>query len=43
MIKFLFSILKKFWFPITLFVLGRLGKKHEWAAKAHSVGTKLKK
>ncbi|MEY4263046.1 MAG: hypothetical protein RLY88_754 [Actinomycetota bacterium] len=28
-------ILKRFWFPILLIVLSRLGKKHEWAKKTH--------
>lgn len=32
MVKWVF---KNFWFPILLFVLSRLGKKHEWAAKTH--------
>ncbi|MFM6963422.1 MAG: hypothetical protein ACKOWJ_04050 [Micrococcales bacterium] len=29
-------IFKRFWFPILLFVLGRLARKYEWAAKTHS-------
>ena len=28
-------ILKRFWLPILVFILGRLGRKHEWAAKTH--------
>jgi hypothetical protein len=43
MFKLLGRLLKVFWFPITLLVLKRLGKTRPWAAKAHEVGTKLKK
>jgi hypothetical protein len=35
-------ILKTFWFPILLVILGRLGKKHEWAAKTHSTLKRFK-
>ena len=30
-----FWIVKKFWFPILVAILGSLAKKHTWAAKAH--------
>ena len=30
-----FWIVKKFWFPILVAILGFLAKKHTWAAKAH--------
>ena len=29
-------LIKLLWFPVLLFILKRLGKKHEWAAKTHS-------
>ncbi len=29
--------LKMFWLPILIWLLGRLGRKHEWAAKTHKV------
>lgn len=35
-------LLKLFWFPILLFTLGRVGKKHEWAAKTHRTLKRLK-
>lgn len=35
-------ILKRFWFPILVMVLGRLGRKHEWAAKAHATVKRVK-
>ncbi len=35
MFKLIRWILKRFWFPILLIVLSRLGKKHECAAKTH--------
>lgn len=28
-------ILKRFWFPIMMIVLGLLGRKYPWAAKTH--------
>ena len=28
-------VLKKFWFPILVFALGRLAGKYQWAAKTH--------
>ena len=33
-------ILKRFWFPILVFVLAQLSKKYPWAAKAHTTVTK---
>ena len=35
-------ILKRFWFPILVFILGRLGRKYDWAAKTHSVVKKVR-
>ncbi|MEY3908446.1 MAG: hypothetical protein RLZZ90_353 [Actinomycetota bacterium] len=35
-------ILKRFWFPILLIVLARLGKTQPWAKKAHATISKLK-
>jgi hypothetical protein len=32
-------ILKRFWFPILMIVLGLLGRKYPWAAKAHEIVT----
>jgi len=35
-------ILKRFWFPIIVFALSRLGRRYPWAAKAHTTIKKLK-
>ncbi len=35
-------ILKRFWFPILVFILGRLGRKYEWADKTHKVVKKVR-
>ena len=35
-------LLKLFWFPILLLVLGKLGKKHEWAANTHKTLKRFK-
>ena len=35
-------ILKRFWFPILLIVLGSLGRRYPWAAKAHTTIKKFK-
>ncbi|MEN9737957.1 MAG: hypothetical protein RLZZ603_1405 [Actinomycetota bacterium] len=40
--RFLWQILKKFWFPILLIVLRLLGRKYEWADKTHTVLRKVK-
>ena len=37
MLRLLVRILKKFWFPILLIVLRLIGRKHDWAAKTHTV------
>jgi hypothetical protein len=36
-------ILKRFWFPILVFALGRLAGKYEWAAKTHKTLKTFKK
>lgn len=41
MFKLIKWILKRFWFPILLIILGRLGKTKPWAAKAHSLLTRF--
>lgn len=38
--KFLIWVIKNFWFPILLLILGLLAKKYPWAGEVH---TKLKK
>lgn len=38
--KFLVWLIKNFWFPILLLILGLLARKYPWAQKAH---TELKK
>lgn len=40
--RFLWQVLKKFWFPILLIVLRLLGKKYPWADKTHTVLRKVK-
>jgi hypothetical protein len=35
-------VLKRFWFPILVFILGRLGRKYEWADKTHKVVKKVR-
>ena len=35
--RLIIQILKKFWFPILLIALRLLGRKHDWAAKTHTV------
>ena len=35
--RLIVQIFKKFWFPILLIVLRLLGRKHDWAAKTHTV------
>jgi uncharacterized membrane protein YoaK (UPF0700 family) len=42
MFKAVVWILRRFWFPILVFVLGRLGRKHEWAAQAHATVKRVK-
>jgi hypothetical protein len=34
-------ILKRFWFPILMIILGLLGRKYPWAAKTHTVISKV--
>jgi hypothetical protein len=34
-------ILKRFWFPILMIVLGLLGRKYPWAAKTRTVISKV--
>ena len=41
MFKLIKWILKRFWFPILLIILGRLGRTRPWAAKAHSFMAKI--
>ena len=41
MFKAIVWILKRFWFPILMFVLARLGKTKPWAAKAHATIKKV--
>lgn len=40
--KVVFWILKNFWLPILVAILGSLAKKHPWAAKAHGALKKVK-
>lgn len=40
MLALLKWILKRFWFPILVFVLAQLAKKYPWAAKTHATVTK---
>ena len=40
--KLVIWILKRFWFPILLFVIGQLGKQNEKAAKLHKTLKKLR-
>ena len=40
--KVVFCILKNFWLPILVAILGSLAKKHPWAAKAHVALKKVK-
>jgi hypothetical protein len=39
--KVVFWIIKNFWFPILVAILGSLAKKHTWAAKAHGALKKV--
>ena len=39
--KVVFWVIKNFWFPILVAILGSLAKKHTWAAKAHIAVKKL--
>jgi hypothetical protein len=39
--KVVFWILKNFWLPILVAILGSLAKRHTWAAKAHTVLKKV--
>jgi hypothetical protein len=34
-------ILKRFWFPILMIILGLLGRKYPWAAKTHAAISKV--
>jgi len=42
MFKAVIWILRRFWFPILVFALSRLGRKYPWAAKVHTTIKKLK-
>lgn len=42
MFKAVVWILRRFWFPILVFALSRLGRKYPWAAKAHTKIKRLK-
>lgn len=40
--KVVLWIIRNFWFPILVAILGSLAKKHPWAAKAHVALKKVK-
>ncbi len=42
MFKAVVWILRRFWFPILVFALSRLGRRYPWAAKAHTNIKKLR-
>lgn len=42
MFKAVVWIFKRFWFPILVFALSKLGRRYPWAAKAHTTIKNIK-